>query len=119
MLMGEKPPACAPWMTIRPIISGLDPVLGREAQGDGRDDGDRSRADRTHRGECGGQEEHDPRDGRHPPPHSAYGERDDPVDGAVVLRDREQVGDPHQSEEQLRRKARGDPRRSDRRPESR
>ena len=23
MLMGEKPPACAPWMTIRPIISGL------------------------------------------------------------------------------------------------
>ena len=49
--------------------------------------------------------EHDPWDRRDPAAHGTDGELDQPVDGAVVLRQREQVGDADQGQEQAAREA--------------
>ena len=53
MLIGEKPPAVAPLMTIRPISTGLILNLHREAERDRRDDRHRRRDDRADRGQHG------------------------------------------------------------------
>jgi hypothetical protein len=78
-----------------------DLVLGREAEGDGGDDGHGAGADRPDGGEHGGQREHDPGDRADSSPNGPHRQLHQPVDGAVVLRHREQVGDPDQGEEQV------------------
>ena len=83
----------------------IDAVLGGEAERDRRDDRHRRRADRAHGREQRGDEEHDPRDGGDAPAHRAHRQLDQPVDRAVVLRQREQVGDADQREEQVGREA--------------
>jgi hypothetical protein len=79
----------------------VDPVLGRETEGDGCNDRHSTGADRPHGGEQGGDAEHDPRDGRHLAADGAHSLLDQPVDRPVVLGDREQVRDPDQCEEQV------------------
>jgi hypothetical protein len=83
----------------------IDAVLGGKAERDRRDDGHRRRADRTHRREQRGDQEHDPRNGGNASAHGAHRQPDEPVDGAVVLRQRKQVGDAHQREKQVGGKA--------------
>ena len=87
-----------------PISSAIDFVPFRgEPERDGRDDRHGGRSERADRGEQSGDAEHDPRDQGDPAPDQADGASDHQIDGAVVLRYGEQVGDSHQRQEQTRR----------------
>ena len=79
----------------------IDLVPRGEPECDGRDDGHGRRSQRADRGEHPGDAEHHPRDECDPTTHQAHGAPDHEIDGPVVLRDGEQVGDSHQCQEQL------------------
>jgi hypothetical protein len=80
-------------------------TLRTVAERDRRDDRHRRRHHRADGGQDGGDAEHDPRDQRHPPAHGAHRGVHQPVDGAVVVGDREQVGDTDEDDEQITREA--------------
>jgi hypothetical protein len=86
----------------------VDPELDREAERDRGDDRDRPGAHGADGGEHRGDPEHDPGHGRDPAPDRAQGELDQQADGAVVLGDGEQVGDPDQGEEEVGRESADD-----------
>ena len=82
-----------------------DLVAEGEAERDRGDDRDGARADRADRGQERRDAEHDPRDRGDAALHRAHREADQPVDGAVVLRQREQPGDADEGQEQAAGKA--------------
>ena len=81
----------------------VDPVPDGEGQRDRRDDRDRRGRERADRGQQRGDREHDPRDGGDVAADQAHRSPDQQVDGAVVLRDGEQVRDADQREHELGR----------------
>ena len=83
----------------------VDLVADGEAERDRRDDRHRRGDDRADRGQHRGDREHHPRDQRDAPADRAHRGVHEPVDGAVVVRDREQVGDADQDDEQVAREA--------------
>jgi hypothetical protein len=80
---------------------GVDLVAAGEAEGDRADDGAGGRAGRTDGGEHTGHREHHPRDQHDASPDGVHRLAHDQVHGAVVLGDREQVGDADQGEDQV------------------
>ena len=86
----------------------IDLVPCGEPERDRRDDRHGRRSERADRGEHPGDAEHHPRDECDPAPYQADGAPDHEVDGPVVLRDGEQVGDADQRQEQLAGKAADD-----------
>jgi hypothetical protein len=76
-----------------------------EASGRRSDDRDRGGGECPDGGEQRGDEEHDPGDGGDVAADELHRPADQQVDGAVVLRDGEQVGDPDQRQHQLRGEA--------------
>ncbi|MNN07466.1 hypothetical protein D3C81_1202920 [compost metagenome] len=83
----------------------VDAVARRKAQRNRRDDGHRGRADRADRRQQRRDHEHDPRNGGDPAAHRTHRKPHQPVDGAIVLRHGEQVGDADQGQEQVGGKA--------------
>ena len=83
----------------------IDVVLLGKAQGDRADDGDRGGAQRTERGEHRGDHEHHPRNGHDMAAHRFHCPVHQQVDGAVLLRDGEQIGNADQGQEQIAGKA--------------
>jgi hypothetical protein len=79
----------------------IDLVPRGEPERDGRDDRHGRRSERTDRGEQSGDAEHHPRYECDPAPDEADGASDHQIDGPIVLRYGEQVGDSHQRQEQL------------------
>ena len=77
-----------------------DLVAEGEAEGDRGDDGDGARAHRADRGQQRRDQEHDPWDRGEAALHGANREADQPVDGAVVLRQREEPGNADERQEQ-------------------
>jgi hypothetical protein len=86
----------------------MNAVLLRKAQGYRRDDRDSAGTHCADAREQRRDEEHHPGNGCRVAAHAADGLTNQPVDRAVVLRDREQVGDADQRDEQVTRKARQD-----------
>jgi hypothetical protein len=74
-----------------------------EGQADRSDDGHRGGDHGAERGEDRDDDEHHPRDERHPAPHHPDRGLHQPVDRPVVLGDGEQVGDADEDDEQVRR----------------
>ena len=81
----------------------VDPVPGGEGQRDRRDDRDRRGGERADRGQQRGDREHDPGDRGDVAADQPHRSPDQQVDGAVVLRDGEQVGDADQRQHELGR----------------
>lgn len=84
----------------------MNAIQDGKAQGDWRENGDRGRPKRAETGDDGGDEEHHPGDQADASTHQPDGAFDQPVDGAVDLRDGEEVGDGDERQEQITRKAR-------------
>lgn len=78
----------------------VDPVAQREAHRDGSDDRDRGGADGADGGDDRADREHRPRHEGDAAADGPHGAVHDPVDGPVVLRQREEVGDPDEDHEQ-------------------
>jgi hypothetical protein len=79
----------------------VDLVLAGEAQRDRADDRAGGRTGGADRGQQRGDREHHPRDQRDPAADGPDRRSDDQVHGAVVLGDREQIGDTDQRQDQV------------------
>lgn len=82
----------------------VEPVVAGEAQGQRRDD--RDGEERTEGDQPGGEEEEDPGRERHIAAHQPHAPVHQHVDGAVVLGELEEIGETHERDEQVDRKAR-------------
>ena len=87
----------------------VDPEALAESECDRRHDGHGRRGDRADGGDRRADHEHRPGNQRHPAADRADRGVHDPVDGAVVLRQREEVGDPDQDDEEIARGTRTAP----------
>ena len=105
MLKGEKPPAVAPLMTMRPMRSGLMPycrakpipigaMIATAAGTTAHEPGQDPRDDEEH-----------PGDERDSAAHRLDHRMDHPVHGSVVLRQGEEIGDAYEDEEEVGREA--------------
>ena len=79
----------------------VDAVLHGEVQRNRRQDRGHRRAQRAETGQQCRHHEHHPGDPGDASTHHQHRPLDQPVDGAVVLRDAEQIGDPDQRQEQV------------------